>query len=56
METQPDVYYKTPHYEGYEAILIRLSRVDEAELKGLLEQCWQRLATRTLHKAHEAVP
>lgn len=48
METQPDVYYKTPHYEGYEAILIRLSRVDAAELRDLLERCWQQLATKTL--------
>ena len=54
METQPDVYYKTPHYEGYEAVLIRLSRVDEAELRELLEQCWQRLATSTLMRAREA--
>ena len=53
METQPDVFYKTPHYEGYDTVLVRLSRVDEAELRDLLEQCWQRLATKTLLKARQ---
>jgi hypothetical protein len=48
METQPNVFYKTPHYEGYDAVLIRLSQVDEAELMQLLEQVWSRLATRKL--------
>jgi hypothetical protein len=54
METQPEVFYKTPHYEGYDTILIRLSRVDELELRGLLEQCWQSVATKSLLKAREA--
>jgi hypothetical protein len=54
METQPDIFYKTPHYEGYDTILIRLSRVDESELRELLEQCWQSLATKSLLKAREA--
>jgi hypothetical protein len=51
METQPHVHYKTPHYEGYDVILIRLSAIDEADLRDLLQQCWQQLATRTLLKA-----
>ncbi len=54
METQPEVFYKTPHYDGYDAILIHLSRVDELELRELLEQSWRRLATKTLLKAREA--
>jgi hypothetical protein len=51
LETQPHIYYKTPHYEGYDVILIRLSEVDEADLRDLLQQCWQQLATKTLLKA-----
>ena len=54
METQPEVFYKTPHYAGYDAILIRLSRVDEDDLRELLEQSWRRLATKTLLKARGA--
>jgi hypothetical protein len=48
METQPDVFYKTPHYEGYDIILIHLSLVDETELRDLLAQTWRQLASRKL--------
>jgi hypothetical protein len=48
METQPGVFYKTPHYEGYDTVLCRLSLVDEAQLAELLEQAWERRATKTM--------
>jgi len=32
----PDVYYVTDHYAGYEAVLVRLSRVDRDVLRDLL--------------------
>ena len=48
MDTQPEVFYKTPHYEGYDTILVRLSLVDVSQLAELLEQTWERRATRTL--------
>jgi hypothetical protein len=48
METQPRVFYKTPHYEGSDAILIHLSQVDEGELRELLAQSWRRLANKRL--------
>lgn len=51
METQPDVFFKTPHYDGYDAVLIRLPRIEEDQLAGLLEQCWERRATRTMLRA-----
>jgi hypothetical protein len=48
METQPDVFFLTPHYVGYPTILIRLSNVDPAQLEDLVEQSWRRLATKTM--------
>jgi hypothetical protein len=48
MATQPDVYYKTDHYRGYPAILIRLSKIDPADLQELLVQSWRRLAPAKL--------
>jgi hypothetical protein len=48
METQPDVFYKTPHYQGHDSILIHLSRVSEADFKQLLEETWRRLAPKRL--------
>ncbi|HEY7270575.1 MAG TPA: MmcQ/YjbR family DNA-binding protein, partial [Dehalococcoidia bacterium] len=44
MDTQPQTYFKTPHYEGHASILIRLSRADPAEVRELLERTWNRLA------------
>jgi hypothetical protein len=44
METQPGVFFKTPHYEGHASILVRLSKADPADVSGLLERSWSRLA------------
>jgi hypothetical protein len=32
METQPDVFYKTPHYDGYDAVLVRLPLIDTSTM------------------------
>ncbi|HEX5141433.1 MAG TPA: MmcQ/YjbR family DNA-binding protein [Dehalococcoidia bacterium] len=54
METQPEIFYKTSHYEGSPSILIHVSKVDEDQLKDLLEDCWRRLATKKLLAARTA--
>ena len=54
METQPDVFFLTPHYVGYPTILVRLSKVDRAQLEALVEQCWRALATKTMLKQPDA--
>jgi hypothetical protein len=36
LAADPDTYYVTGHYAGYEAVLVRLSRVDRDALQGLL--------------------
>ena len=48
METQPQVFYKTPHYEGWPTVLIRLPLAAPAQLRELLETTWQRVAPKTL--------
>jgi hypothetical protein len=48
MDTQPEVFFQTPHYEGWPTILIHLSRIDEAQLRELIGQCWERLAPKKL--------
>ena len=45
-DTQPEVFYLTPHYEGWPTLLVHLSRTDEGQMRELIEQCWERLATR----------
>ena len=36
LAADPDVYYVTPHYVGYTAVLVRLSRVNPEVLRDLL--------------------
>ena len=36
LATDPDVYYLTEHYEGYDNVLVRLSQITTEALQGLL--------------------
>jgi hypothetical protein len=36
----PDVYYVTDHYVGYDAVLVRLSRLDRVVLRDLLRMAY----------------
>ncbi|MQA24888.1 MAG: MmcQ/YjbR family DNA-binding protein [Micromonosporaceae bacterium] len=46
----PEVYFTTPHFNGYPAILVRLERIDEPELNELLLEAWARQAPKRLSK------
>jgi hypothetical protein len=41
----PEIYYVTPHYEGYDWVLVRLGRIDRGMLKDLLGMAYK-FATR----------
>jgi hypothetical protein len=45
---RPDVYFLTPHYEGYGCVLLRLDVVDEDELAGAIEDAWEYGDTKRL--------
>ena len=36
----PGVYFTTPHFDGYPAILVRLDTIDVAELEELVVEAW----------------
>jgi hypothetical protein len=40
IRAKPDVYFVTPHYVGWEAVLVRLDTVDEEELAGRIEDSY----------------
>ena len=40
IQARPDVYFLTPHYEGWDAVLVRLDAVDEEELAGRIEDAY----------------
>lgn len=48
----PDVYFTTPHFDGYPAVLVRLDRIGAAELAELVEEAWLDRAPKRLAKAH----
>jgi hypothetical protein len=53
LQSQPDAYFTTPHYDGYPAILVHLDAVDEDDLRDLLADAWRMTAPKRLVTAHE---
>jgi hypothetical protein len=47
----PAVYFTTPHFDGYPAVLVRLERVGVGELEELLAEAWLARAPKRLAKA-----
>ena len=48
------VYFTTPHWDGYSAVLVRipdLERLDREELRDLVEEAWLTRAQKRLAKA-----
>lgn len=44
----PDVYFTTPHFNGYPAILVRLDQIAMPELEELLVEAWLDRAPKRL--------
>jgi hypothetical protein len=47
----PGVYFTTPHFDGYPAVLVRLAEIGVPELGELLTEAWLAQAPKTLAKA-----
>ncbi|WP_285647976.1 MmcQ/YjbR family DNA-binding protein [Actinomycetospora sp. NBRC 106375] len=47
----PDVYFTTPHFDGYPAVLVRLERIGADELRELVEEAWVLRAPKTVANA-----
>jgi hypothetical protein len=50
----PDVYFTTPHFDGYPAILVRLEKIAEDELDELIVEAWLARAPKRLVKQYVA--
>ena len=48
IELRPDVYFETPHYAGYPALLVRLEAIDEDELRERVIDSWLLKAPKRL--------
>jgi hypothetical protein len=47
----PGVYFTTPHFDGYPAVLVRLDRIGVDELTELVTDAWLAQAPKTVAKA-----
>jgi hypothetical protein len=44
----PDVFFTTPHFDGYPAVLVRLDRIALEDLKEVIVEAWLARAPRRL--------
>jgi hypothetical protein len=51
LAAQPDVYFTTPHFDGYPAVLARLDRIAVDELEELVVEAWLARAPKRLAAA-----
>jgi hypothetical protein len=43
VQSRPDVYFDTPHFSGWPAVLLRMDVIDDELLRDRLESAWQDL-------------
>ena len=44
----PDVFFTTPHFDGYPAVLVRLDRISVADLEEVIVEAWLARAPKRL--------
>jgi hypothetical protein len=52
LNTQPDIYYLTPQYANFEALLVRIPNVEADDLRRLIEQIWLAYASKRLRELY----
>lgn len=48
LESDPAVFYVTPHYDGHPMMLVRVDTIDHEELAGRLKDAWAIAAPKRL--------
>jgi hypothetical protein len=54
LESNPDVYFTSPHYTGFPAVQIRVEAIEREELRERLEDGWLIQAPKRLAAAYVA--
>jgi hypothetical protein len=52
----PELFFTTPHFDGYPAVLVRLDRISVGELEELVVEAWLARAPKRLAKAYLDAP
>ena len=50
---QPDVFFSTPHYDGWPGVLVRLEAVSLEQLSELIEDAWRIQAAKRVVAAYD---
>jgi hypothetical protein len=53
---EPDVFFTTPHYDGWPYVLVRLDAVSTEQLAELVEDAWRIRASKKLVTEYERAP
>ena len=53
LRSDPDVFFTTPHYDGYPYVLVRLAQVPAAQLRELIEDAWRLSAPKRVLAAYD---
>ncbi len=52
IETRPQMFFSTPHYDGYPMVLVHLEAADDTELAERIEESWLIAAPKKLSDAY----
>ena len=52
LDSNPDAYFSSPHYEGWPGVQVRLEAIDREELRERLEEAWLIQAPKRLAAAY----
>ena len=53
LRTDPEVFFTTPHYDGYPTVLVNLPAVDIDELRELIVESWRLKAPARVRRAFD---
>jgi hypothetical protein len=54
LASDPDVFFTTPHFDGYPAVLVVLERIEPQQLRELIVEAWLARAPKRLAKTYVA--
>jgi hypothetical protein len=52
LATDPDVFFTTPHFDGYAAVLVRLDEISVEDLEEVIVEAWLVRAPKQLAQAY----
>lgn len=51
LQSEPDVYFTTPHFDGYPSVLARLEQIPRKDLEEAIVEAWLSRAPKRVAKA-----